>query len=163
MLLKAFFSPDFHLVVIYQWTSTLNKLNGSYFGSQTLQADNAKHLGGMEGLRGPPGRGVVYEISKSTRFHVSGFRIWEWISGFRSGFHLNWYSEDAAKLYLQTIMNHSLYANILQCHRDFTVTWRIGSMFFDCHTYTCHTACLLSYIFIHILHIHVCTILHICH
>ena len=43
-------------------------------------------------------------------------------------------------------MNHiplSLDANRIQCHRHFTATQRIGSVFVDCHTYTCHTACSL--------------------
>ena len=78
--------------------------------------------------RGPPRRASAYEISKSTGFHVdfgfqNGFLDFKRISGFQSGFLDFAISEDTAKIYSWTIMNHiplRLYADRIQCHRQ----WR---------------------------------------
>ena len=63
-----------------------------------------------------------------------------WISKRISGFHLNrYYSEDTAKIYSWTIMNHillSLYANNTMSQALHRYIAHIGSVFVDCHTYT---------------------------
>ena len=99
-------------------------------------------------LGGHP-RGVCHVASRSTRFQnpldfnwISDFRSEFWISKWISGFH--WISvicssEDTAKIYSWTIMNHiplSLDANRIQCHRHFTAMQHILHVVI--HTHAVH-------------------------
>ena len=106
--------------------------------------------------RGPPWCVLAYKISKSTGFQNGfldfkvDFGISKWISGFQSSFLDFIWTSIILKIQLkythEQSMNHIpliLDANRIQCQRHFTTVQRIGCVFIDCHTHTCHTVCLL--------------------
>ena len=106
--------------------------------------------------RGPPWCVLAYKILKSTGFQNGfldfkvDFGISKWISGFQSSFLDFIWTSIILKIQLkythEQSMNHIpliLDANRIQCQRHFTTVQRIGCVFIDCHTHTCHTVYLL--------------------